>query len=118
MKEEGKSLPIYEYEATAPGRPCRQCGRSFEIIQRLTDPPLVSCPECGGEVRRKISRPRVILPGSARSQDRVENQVADYESKGMYSHAAELADKESEKPEKAHLKERAMEDYKKAGYDF
>jgi hypothetical protein len=36
----------------------------------------------------------------------------------MYSHAAELADKESEKPEKAPLKERAMEDYKKAGYNF
>jgi len=111
-------LPIYEYETTAAGRPCRKCGRSFEVIQRLIDPPLACCPDCGGEVRRKISRPRVILPGSARSRDHVENQVADYESKGMYSHAAELADKESEKPEKAHLKERAMEDYKKAGYDF
>jgi len=48
----------------------------------------------------------------------VEQKVADYERRGMYSHAAELADKESEKPEKAKLKERAMEDYKKAGYDF
>ncbi len=44
--------------------------------------------------------------------------MAEYERQGMYSHAAELADKESEKPEKTHLKERAMEDYKKAGYDF
>ena len=88
------------------------------MIQRLNAPPLASCPECGKEVRRKISRPQVILPGSARSRDDVENQVADYERKGMYSHAAELADKESEKPERAHLKERAMEDYKKAGYDF
>ncbi len=111
-------MPIYEYEATTPGRPCRKCGFTFEIIQRLNDPPLVSCPDCGKEVRRKISRPRVILAGSARGGDEVENQVADYESKGMYSHAAELADKESEKPEKAHLKERAMEDYRKAGYDF
>ena len=48
----------------------------------------------------------------------MEQKVADYERQGMYSHAAELADKESEKPEKARLKERAMEDYKKAGYDF
>jgi hypothetical protein len=48
----------------------------------------------------------------------VERKVADYERKGMYSHAAELADKASEKPEKARLKERAMENYKKAGYDF
>jgi hypothetical protein len=50
-------------------------------------------------------------------RDPVEQQVADYERQGMWSHAAELADKESEKPERAHLKERAMEDYRKAGYD-
>jgi putative FmdB family regulatory protein len=118
LEEEVKRLPIYEYETADPGRPCRKCAFAFEVIQRLNDPPLASCPECGKEVRRKISRPRVILPGSARSRDDVENQVADYERKGMYSHAAELADKESEKPERAHLKERAMEDYKKAGYDF
>lgn len=111
-------MPIYEYESAAPDRKCRKCAGSFEVIQRLSDSPLRSCPECGKEVRRKITRPRVILPGAARGRDEVENQVADYERKGMYSHAAELADKESEKPEKKHLKERAMEDYKKAGYDF
>lgn len=111
-------MPIYEYESASGERTCRKCAGVFEIIQRINDSPLRSCPECGGEVRRRISRPRVILPGSARGRDEVENQVADYESKGMFSHAAELADKESEKPEKKHLKERAMEDYKKAGYDF
>jgi putative FmdB family regulatory protein len=111
-------MPIYEYEAKSSGRKCRKCSSGFEVIQRLSDPPLSSCPECGGEVRRRISRPRVILPGSARGEDEVERKVADYESKGMYSHAAELADKESEKPEKARLKERAMENYKKAGYNF
>jgi putative FmdB family regulatory protein len=111
-------LPIYEYEAASPGGRCPKCALAFEIIQRLSDPPLGACPACGKEVRRRISRPRVILPGSARGRDEVETRVADYERKGMYSHAAELADKESEKPEKRHLKERAMEDYRKAGYDF
>jgi putative FmdB family regulatory protein len=111
-------MPIYEYEARSPGRKCRKCSTVFEVIQRISDSPLASCPECGGEVRRRISRPRVILPGSARGQDEVEQKVADYERQGMYSHAAELADKESEKPEKTKLKERAMENYKKAGYDF
>src|SRR5512136_2076876 len=111
-------MPIYEYEATSPGRKCRKCSTVFEVIQRISDSPLASCPECKGEVRRRISRPRVILPGSARGRDEVEQKVADYERQGMYSHAAELADKESEKPEKAKLKERAMENYKKAGYDF
>ncbi len=111
-------MPIYEYEATSSGRKCQKCSSFFEIIQRLSDPPLASCPECGEEIRRKISRPRVILPGMAKGSDEVENKVADYERQGMYSHAAELADKESEKPEKAGLKERAMEDYRKAGYNF
>ena len=111
-------MPIYEYESASSGRKCGKCSFVFEVIQRISDPPLASCPECRGEVRRRISRPRVILPGSARGSDDVERKVAEYERHGMYSHAAELADKESEKPEKARLKERAMEDYKKAGYNF
>jgi len=60
----------------------------------------------------------VIVPGSAGGSDEVEKKVSEYERQGMYSHAAELADKVSEKPERAHLKERAMENYKKAGYDL
>jgi putative FmdB family regulatory protein len=112
------NMPIYEYEAASPGRKCRKCSSVFEVIQRISDPPLTTCPECHKEIWRRISRARVILPGSARGRDEVEQKVADYERQGMYSHAAELADKESEKPEKARLKERAMEDYKKAGYNF
>jgi putative FmdB family regulatory protein len=111
-------MPIYEYEAMSPGRRCGKCSFVFEVLQRISDSPLTSCPECGKGVRRRISRPQVILPGSSKGTDEVERKVAEYERQGMYSHAAELADKESEKPEKAGLKERAMEDYKKAGYNF
>ncbi len=110
------AMPIYEYEPISKG--CKRCAPTLEVIQRLSDAPLASCPECGGPLRRKISRPRIILPGTAKGDDDVERKVAEYERQGMYSHAAELADKESEKPEKALLKERAMEDYKKAGYNF
>lgn len=35
----------------------------------------------------------------------------------MWSHAAELADKHSEKIKDKGLKTRALDDYKKAGYD-
>lgn len=108
-------MPIYEYEPV--GRGCRKCQPVLEMIQRIADPPLPSCPACGGALRRKISRPRVIIPGTAKGGSEVEQKVADYERQGMYSHAAELADKESEKPEYANLKPRAMENYKKAGYD-
>lgn len=110
-------MPIYEYEPTTMDRKCSKCSFSFEVIQQISEAPLQSCPECGQGIRRKISLPRIILPGSAKGKDEVEQKVAEYERQGMYSHAAELADKESEKPEKAHLKERAMENYRKAGYD-
>ncbi len=111
-------MPIYEYETISAGRTCKTCSSGFEILQRMSDPPLAACPACGGGVRRRISRPRVILAGSAKGKDGVESKVAEYERKGMYSHAAELADKESEKPGKELLKERAMDDYKKAGYNI
>ncbi len=48
---------------------------------------------------------------------RVEQKIAEYEKEGMWSHAAELADKHSEKIKDQGLKLRALEDYKKAGYD-
>ncbi len=41
----------------------------------------------------------------------LESKLQDYESQGMWSHAAELADKSG-------LQERALDDYKKAGYNF
>ncbi len=110
-------MPIFEYEALEPAKGCSLCRRSLELVQSLQEEPLSRCPKCGGPVRRKFSVFRVSIPGTAAGKDRVERQIADYERKGMWSHAAELADKVSEKPEKAHLKERAMENYKKAGYD-
>ena len=47
----------------------------------------------------------------------VQRKIADYEKQGMYSHAAELADKHSEKTADASLKLRALDNYQKAGYD-
>lgn len=111
-------MPIYEYEGVSPKRKCKKCASVFEILQPISAAPLTSCPECGGAVRRRISRSRVILPGSAKGDSEAERKIAAYERQGMHSHAAELADQEGEKPESAHLKERAMDNYRKAGYDF
>jgi hypothetical protein len=46
-----------------------------------------------------------------------ENKIKKYEKSGMWSHAAELADKHAEKIKDKRLKTRALENYKKAGYD-
>lgn len=50
-------MPIYEYE-------CLQCGKRTEWLQRMSDPPLAACPQCGGKVRRLISAPAFQFKGS------------------------------------------------------
>ena len=40
-------MPIYEYQ-------CSECGHQLETIQRLSDPPLTDCPECGTAGLRKL----------------------------------------------------------------
>jgi putative FmdB family regulatory protein len=40
-------MPTYEYE-------CASCGHGFEQFQNMSDEPLKTCPECGGEVKRLI----------------------------------------------------------------
>ncbi|OQA42537.1 MAG: Zinc ribbon domain protein [Chloroflexi bacterium ADurb.Bin325] len=50
-------MPTYEYE-------CEQCGVRFERLQRMTDPALVECPECGGHVHRVMQPVGVIFKGS------------------------------------------------------
>jgi putative FmdB family regulatory protein len=49
-------VPTYEYQ-------CDKCGRVFEVQQRISAPPLESCEECGGAVRRLISPAAFILKG-------------------------------------------------------
>jgi len=54
-------MPIYEYEHLE--KPCR-IGRVFEARQTLSEPSLDLCPECGGPVRRILSRVNINTPKS------------------------------------------------------
>jgi len=47
-------MPTYEYE-------CDACHRVFEIRQRISEPPLSVCDQCGGSVRRLINAAPFIL---------------------------------------------------------
>jgi putative FmdB family regulatory protein len=49
-------VPTYEYE-------CRQCGRTFEVRQRITAEPLERCEHCGGPLQRLLSPAPFILKG-------------------------------------------------------
>jgi putative FmdB family regulatory protein len=110
-------VPIYEYQAADPDQSCPKCKEPFEILQNLRDEPLQVCPSCGSRVTRIISWCRAAIAEAAEEDIRVNRTVKDYESAGLWSHAAELADKHSEKTKDESLKNRALENYKKAGYN-
>jgi len=50
-------MPIYEYK-------CEACGHVFESLQKISESPLVECPECGKDALKKlISSPAFRLKG-------------------------------------------------------
>ena len=56
-------MPIYEYG-------CQQCGYDFEEMQKFSDPPIESCPECGSlEAKRKVSVSAFHLKGGGWYKD-------------------------------------------------
>ncbi len=50
-------MPLYEYK-------CRRCGKTFEALQKFSDEPLKTHPECGGEVARLLSPPALQFKGT------------------------------------------------------
>jgi len=111
-------MPIYEYEAELPGQGCEKCMRGFEYLQGIEERPLSHCPSCGKRIKRIISWCRAAVIEPLAENAAVERKIGEYERDGRYSHAAELADKHSHKIKDSVLKERALENYKKAGYNF
>ncbi len=109
-------MPTYEYRAVDPEKSCQRCSPGFEIVQRMTEPVLTICPHCKNAICRVIFAPAVVIKGSPITE--TDKKIKDYEKEGKWSHAAELADKEAEKTKREDLKTRALENYKKAGYNF
>ncbi len=40
-------MPIYEYQ-------CEQCGHKLEKLQKISDEPLKTCPQCGNQSLKKM----------------------------------------------------------------
>jgi putative FmdB family regulatory protein len=50
-------MPIYEYA-------CTNCGHTLDALQKIADPPLTDCPDCGeAGLKRQVSAPRFRLKG-------------------------------------------------------
>lgn len=109
-------MPTYAYRAVDAEKSCNRCRQGFEMIQRITESTLTRCPHCKNLISRLLFAPAVVIKGSPMTE--TDRKIKDYEKEGKWSHAAELADKEAEKTKREDLKVRALEDYKKAGYDF
>jgi len=109
-------MPTYAYRAVDLNKSCGHCGSGFEIIQRMTEPALTFCPRCKNPISRILFAPAVVIKGNQLTE--TDRKIKEYEKEGKWSHAAELADKEAEKTKRKDLKTRALEDYKKAGYNF
>ena len=52
-------MPIYEYEHE--NEFCH-LGKTFDFRQSIHDDPLTHCPECGGKVRKLVSRVNISTP--------------------------------------------------------
>ena len=51
-------MPIYEYV-------CDQCGHHLEALQKISEEPLIYCPECGeAALRKKVSAAAFRLKGT------------------------------------------------------
>jgi putative FmdB family regulatory protein len=63
-----RQVPLYEYQ-------CKSCHTLMERIQKFSDPPLTTCPHCGGELEQLLSAPAVQFKGAGW-------YVTDYARKG------------------------------------
>ena len=81
-------MPIYEYAPTSGH--CEKCKGLFEVIQRLADAKLTSCPSCGQPCERRISK--VALGGTwSLSENKIrQSGLTQYKKvdKGVYERAA------------------------------
>lgn len=51
-------MPIYQYMPDEDA--CDHCRDGIEVLQRLSDPALSVCSQCGAPIHRVISAPQVV----------------------------------------------------------
>jgi len=50
-------MPTYGYR-------CRSCGNEFEVLQKISDSPLNTCPKCAGKLDKMVYAAGIIYKGS------------------------------------------------------
>lgn len=91
-------MPLYEYQ-------CEACGNRFEKIVKFSDPPIETCPECGGTVQKLLSSPAIQFKGSGWYITDYAKKSSSKDSSGSETSADKSTDKgsstsaETKKPE-------------------
>ena len=47
-------MPFYVYQAICAEQSCDYCANSFELMQKMQETPLTTCPQCRNSVHRVI----------------------------------------------------------------
>ena len=77
-------MPIYEYV-------CEKCNNHLEIMQKITEEPLTTCPDCEGQLKKMISNTSFVLKGTGW-------YVTDYASNKNNSSKAPATNNQKDKP--------------------
>ena len=80
-------MPIYEYI-------CDKCKHRFELMQRIDEKPIKTCPRCRGKVNKVISPAAFVLKGTGW-------YATDYAGKGKKDTTQESPKQEKKPEEKA-----------------
>ena len=78
-------MPIYEYS-------CVKCGKTIEVIQKMSDKPLKTHAKCGGKLTKLISRSGFQFKGTGW-------YVTDYAKKGQTDSASKSSESSEKKTE-------------------
>jgi len=87
-------MPLYEYR-------CSKCGKVFEVLQKFSDQPLATHPECGGAVERLLSASSFQLKGGGWYATDYAKSGSKPEAKGEGKSESEDSKPESKPAEKS-----------------
>lgn len=93
-----RKMPIYEYEPL--DRDCLMCSGRVEVIQGISDPPLVYCPYCGLGVKRVISKASIAVSKKVDPEKAAERGFSTFRrvGKGAWEKVAGPGDSDSPPP--------------------
>ena len=97
-------MPIYEYA-------CKVCDHTLDALQKMSDDPLLECPECGEPALKwLLSAPRFRLKGEGwyETDFKTDNQrnVLKSDGEAAKSDKAESKPDKPDKPDKADVKKK------------